>query len=581
MDRTLQLIFTHTFAAVGASLLTYLFLFDPPEVDSEQFRAPEVARSVQTVATSRQPVWPDPDNMESRFQALAKTVEAVAVSDASDLFPVLESYLRHDDHFIHFTLVEVLLERLILLAPFETLEFLRDQSDPHRHLHRMIRNVLVLWSSHDPQAAVAYFRELPSGGRRDQIGAYLALSSKVVEGGLQEEVMSYLTEHGIRSLRNIEQQRRPASERFLNYVRSGGVDESQLYDSMYRFVQVDPEGALEAVTSIQDPLLRAKALQALVSQESKLDPFRLLEIVETYAPGNVNLQHQVWSKAMQSDPGLALPMLEAGLNEPGGFEKYSSGLSGWMMVDLESAWSYVKSREKSTVQRLASDMAWHLVQLAPDEAIPWLLENGDELAVQSAFSYLSSSDLTLAEDWLHTLYEDPRSTKLLEGLSERRLDVSLSEAMDWLGEHEEHIGYSEARRNLLMQRAFRTPEEVTPFLNGLEDDENYSSVFSSVAADKFVRDLDEAVAWVGGLPDGSNRDAAIVSIAHHAFERSPEDLERILQMMGDEKASETRVNMAAALFQSDRYDNGEVVIRLGLSLEESKLAREIQALRYQ
>ncbi|MBO6555731.1 MAG: hypothetical protein JJ957_04470 [Pseudomonadales bacterium] len=577
MKSPLTLAFTHVAVATLAIVAAYFMLpgyqsnhpVNPKDFDiHEQVQAPERPAPLIRPEVMTEPVSIDVD--DGLFGQQYAAHELAAQSTQTELIELLDKYVASDDPFHSGNLALVFLERLIEIDVEAALAYAETAPSQKRQL--LLGSVYTSWARIDPESMSQSFAEIRDMSTRYQIGVRLLMDTTFVASNYDDRIRMALGPHGQAIVQHTDNMRRSPEESFRAALNSQGMRRSsEISQALGRWYESEPEAALNALDAL-DPKDQMAALAGVVVTASQSSFLGGYELVQKYAPENLQLLGTTLSMMVTVDPERGLPYLKRHFEETGNVGLMSQAMMGWASTDITSAVAYVNRLPNHVRANIEPTLAHYYVRENPTEAVAWARKSGSPQLMQSVASRLAHTDLGAAERWLSEAESPEIQATLLRDIAQQKTQLGLDEAMSWLDDYKDNQAYDQAAITIISIYSQADPERSAQFLSALDETEGLGPAYNSIATTWAYSDTESAENWVRSLPAGQNRDFATMGLIQSLAMNNPEEAVSLIDDLQPENPDRMRQFVAQRLYMQN--GNIETAIRLtGLKGEAAEAFR--------
>jgi len=504
MKSPLILALTHCAVATIAVIAAYLYL---PVFQSQ---APQESVVVATEPAFRslpplerpepriEPVTVDPN--DSIFGQQYAAHQLAAQSSMQELEKLLDEYLDTSDPFQNSNLALIFLERLMEIDIQAALDYAETASIPPQRKQMLLGSIYTSWARYDPAAMSESFALINDMNLRFQIGTRLLQDPVFLASGYDAAIVNILGPHGQALLQHTASMNKMPEDRFRDAISSRGMRRThEISRALGDWYQMNPDAALRALESLDENEIQA-ALAMIVSRAGQGGYLDGYELVQRYAPDNLQLLGTALSMMVARDPVRGVPYLEQHFQESGNLQLMRTVASG-----------------------------------------------------------LAHNDLDTAEQWLADAEHPDISSALLRDIAQQKAQLGLERAMTWLDGYSSIEGYQQAAIVLLSTFSHADPAGTAEYLSANVSNENYSGAFDNVATKWGHMDPDAAGKWVNSLPEGRNKSSAVRGLVQALVVNNTDAAIRLIDGLPDDEAEGMRQVAAMHLFM--RYGDVEAAIR--------------------
>lgn len=463
------------------------------------------APSTKTITPApERPVPVDLDYIRGKhtvFDKLLAAWQLAAAASPAQLESLLEDVITIHDPLYAANVAGILLERWTAFDPEGALNFVTDHPEMDQEYFQA--HVLTSWARHEPEAALAYFRQMNDRQVKYAIGARL-LEDTTLGSGFSNEVEQILGPSARNMISYLRIRRLPPAEAFEQALALSSRERlSSLMRTVGRWSQSDPEAATARIMSIQNQRERDMLLRTVLSQLARRDPDRALELRALYVPDNQRLEKLILDGFAASDPVRALPRVERYTNRTNDLSPLSNLLGAWVRIDPPAALAYAAT--------LPADYEWNVYQIMatryaaayPKEAIDWALALPNELSGvrRVAISTVTQQNPSLAEQVIGRVTDQNLRQLMIQRLASLKGAQDLQTALDWIN------------RN------------TTP------NTEMRNNALAAAATEAARSQPEQAATIISRLPEGPARQNAAQSIAFTWSGMQPERIEEIISLL--------------------------------------------------
>ncbi|MEX0942570.1 MAG: hypothetical protein WD002_08495 [Pseudomonadales bacterium] len=397
------------------------------------------------------------------WQLAAQTDEIVTLED------LIDRCLDELDPLYRTVIASVLMERYIELDPVAAMAYV----DKEYRLDRdaMQAHVLTSWVRYDPQAALDYFRQISDQRLKTNIGAMLLQDPVLASTGLVSEVELILGSRAGQIRERIELQQADPTILFESALSmTGGQRQTRMMYAVNRWVEIDPEAALERIRNLDRGTEQQTMLQVAVSRYAQRDPEAALDWAQLYQPENVQLQTRIVGIMAQHDIDRALIVAEDIARRSGDDNVLSTVVNTWGQNDPAAALAYIETLPSSQRQNLYLNLVHAYVRKYPRQGLNWALGLGPEYdAVKlSALGAITSDNVDIVEQALPGTTNTQTRGRFITAISNFKAAQDPDEALTWL----QSLPEGDLKRDATHQLAFamlrRQPDRVEEIIAELE-----------------------------------------------------------------------------------------------------------------
>ncbi len=559
MKSPLTLAFTHVAVATLAIVAAYFMLpgyQSNHPVSQQEFNLPAQVQAPERPAPL---VRPEPtterasiNRDDGLFGQQYAAHKLAAQSTQSELIELLDKYVASDDPFHNGNLALVFLERLIEIDVEAALAY--SETAPSQKRQLLLGSVYTSWARIDPDSMSQNFAEIRDMSTRYQIGVRLLMDPVFVATTYDDRIRAALGPHGRAIVQHTDSMRTSPEEAFRAALNSEGMRRSsEISQALGRWYESDPEAALNALDALEpkDQMAALAGVVVTASQSSFLGGY---ELVQKYAPENLQLLGTTLSMMVAVDPERGLPYLERHFEETGNVGLMSQAMMGWASTDITSAVAYVNRLPNHVRANIEPTLAHYYVRHNAEDAVAWARKSGSPQLMQSVASRLAHTDLGAAERWLSEAESPEIQATLLRDIAQQKTQLGLDEAMNWLDEYKDNQAYDQAAITIISIYSQADPERSARFLNTLDGTEGLGPAYNSIATTWAYSDTESAENWVRSLPEGQNRDFATMGLIQSLAMNDPEQAVSLIDDLRPENPDRMRQFIARRLYMQ----NGDI-----------------------
>jgi len=354
---------------------------------------------------------------------------------------------------------------------------------------------------------------------------------------------------------------------------TGRERQQKLMSAMSRWMQSDPDTALQRLGEFSNPQERKNMLSMIIAYQGRQDPLAALQTARNYAPDDMELEGQALVMLAQQNPEAGMAYVEAFVKRTGNTQVLANVISSWASTDLGAALAYAETIDKKHQHVVFQRLAITYIQTDPEAGMRWAMAQGDHEIRSVAASMLAQINVSTAEDWLDKLDDQQLTNSLLQNIASAKAQNDPESAYDWLQDYEDSDGYQNALSSVVRQWAKRDPDGAVKILEQHADNQQLQHVFSSLASNWGNRDQDAAVAWMNSLPDGDNKNAVAQSLVMQTWRNDQDEALDILEGLPAQQAHNLRIQIAYDWARNEPDALNEIVRKLSLSDEEESNLR--------
>ncbi len=511
----------------------------------------------------------DIPSLPSIFEQLHLTYEIAGQSDLDQLVQYLEqSYDRPDPLFNH-NITSILLERMIAIDPNEALAFVHEH--PAMNQYTFISHVLTSWIRHDPEPAIDYFKSLTDQRLRVQIGTRILSDPALSDSVYLSEIEEALGSQAQRIGEQIRLRRLSPQDAFEDAtLRTDRQRTSRMMQAISRWYQRDPDAALGRLSGLSNQRERQQLMSAIISMQVRMDPEKALEMLDTYAPDDRNLQQQVLTRIGMRNPEVALPRIEALISETGNPDILGNLLSQWIRVDEGAALAYMADMPEQYEEHVFQRISHSYISQSPEEGMTWLMsldEKYDRSVKSSAMSVLSQFP-DMAESWLYRLADKPvLHGALLRSMAQHRAQEDPREALEWLEQYTDSSSYESSRRSVIQNWAHQDPRGVASLLEDNAADPSYQHLFQMTSQRWMTADPSSAHDWIESLPPSPGKVNAVSGAISNMSD--PEEAIVLLEDLPSESIASVTMQLASSWLRREPDEIERIIARLDLTEQQA------------
>ncbi len=502
---------------------------------------------------------------------------AAQANSPRELEQLLDQALDRNDPLFRHNVASVLLERYVELDPegamaFVDREYRFDQVSMKGH-------VLTSWVRYDPEAALAYLRNIADQRVRITAGARLLEDPTLLASGLRQEVVDLLGDQRASQILNrVEMQRADPAELFASArLMSGNDRRSRMQFAIARWAEQDPEAALGSIESLGDDAEKQRMLQIAISTYSQLDPEAALEYLQLNHPDNEHLMIQPINVMANRDVTRALQLAEEHRRRFNSVSAVTYVLRSWANENPTAAIQYASTLPVDDRRQLFPTLAHTYMQRQPAEAMRWLLTLDDEFSntVRSALQIRNDEALRAGEQILPTVSDPTVRQQIITSIAMFKSSQSPQQALDWLSTYQDEPAYGRAMPGVLAHLARNEPERAARFIDSNAENRDIQNAAANVAQSWYQRSPDDAVRWLRSMPDSPTRSAAISSVASMAVSQQGLDAAAsVLDLLPEGNLRDNAARQIAMRFVGESSERADEAIRtLSLSPEIAEQLR--------
>lgn len=346
---------------------------------------------------------------------LREAIDLAEKSTADELEALIEQTTPIYPYALPMGTLSIYIESLISLDPYRALNFVRttDQMGSYwiQYLHS--------WGMQDPGGAIDFFHSIRDPDLKKLAGQILLNMEKIDTSGRMNEVIVALGKTADKFLKSRLLSKITPEEALEELLLSGSSPQDQYMDVrlvLSRWVQRDPNALFARLSLIEDAAQKNRFMDSAISVVLQKDSTLALDLLDTYAPGNIKLIKTVLQKISKESPSQAIPLLEEYTKKTGNSDLLRTLITNWVRHDSGSALAYADQLPLSQKREAYSSISYVFARNSPEEAIEWALSLDKDFsrAKQRVLSTLASSHPTLAESTLNSI-NDPSDKEFLLG----------------------------------------------------------------------------------------------------------------------------------------------------------------------
>jgi hypothetical protein len=341
------------------------------------------------------------------------------------------------------------------------------------------------WAELDPAAASAYANLLPKSAnpaelRRKAVGAWAEKDfaaawawAKALEVG---DTRNASLSAAVAALAKTD----PAGALKLVAENFNRRDAANAYSNVFSaWAENQFDAALAAALALEDPQVRARALQATLNKRVDIDPHGVLEVVK--AARNADLRWSVADRAMER----------------------------WLERDFTAAREYALTLPAGELrQAMLQSVARDMTRRDPADALTWVQaitnESDRDEALQSLFSTWAGRDSTAALAAAKNLPEGQLRNTALSQMAQSLIEIDITAALAAVGELPPGQPRQNASQNIAYQWARSDPKAAANWMLANSSQAEPWSL-QQVMWQWTRNDPDGALQWATALPEGQQK----------------------------------------------------------------------------
>ena len=562
MKSPMLLALSHCAVATIAVIAAYLYLpsFKASQPKESELVATAPVKSLPPLerpAPMAEPITVEPN--DSLFGQQYAAHQLAAQSNVPELIQLLDEYLDTSDPFQNSNLALIFLERLMEIDIQAALDYAEAASIPLQRKQLLLGSIYTSWARYDPAAMTESFALITDINLRFQIATRLLQDPVFLASGYDSAIVNILGPPGQALLQHTASMNKLPEDRFRDAIGSRGMRRThEVSRALAEWYQMDPDAALRALESLEQNEIQA-ALAMIVSRAGQVGYLDGYELVQRYAPDNLQLLGTALSIMVARDPVRGVPYLEQHFQESGNVGLMNQAIMGWASTDLQAALDYVTTLPAHVRANVEPGLAHSYVRNDPAAAVSWARKSGNLQLMRSVASNLAHNDLEAAEQWLTEAEHPDISSALLRDIAQQKAPLSLDRAMQWLDQYKNADGFQQAAIVLLSTFTHADPAGTAEYLSANASNENYSGAFENLAANWGHMDPDVAGRWVNSLPEGRNRSKAVRGLVQALVVNDTDAAIRLIDGLPADEAEGMRKVAAMHLYM--RHGDVEAAIR--------------------
>jgi len=331
-----------------------------------------------------------------------------------------------------------------------------------------------------------------------------------------------------------------------------------VYQAVAASMEKDPEGTLARVQTIENKMVRQRAMSSAINTLAMKNPEKALDI---YLNSDMSGQndyslHTIFNQLAQKDHGMAAAALDKIQDDQKRMRAMSGLLSSWLREDPAGAWEWAQKQplagqthQDARYQALTTwaqsdpEAALQAAQALPDrvrqQTLPQIIGSWARQDPEAALSWITSSDNP-------TVMENAfRNISYSDGVEPKRLFDLVMEKMP----------AGNAFRNTVSQVVSRwaqkDPQAAAAALETLPPGDAFNNSAGNLVRQWSKKDPAAAFNWVKSLPEGSGRNDTIRNWFNTVAGDQPNLAETYYRKLSLDEQNRVASSIASSLVASD------------------------------